>query len=290
MTTRLRGSLRNAVLAALAATTTALALATPASAQPGAVEYVNLGDSFSAGSGVFPTAPGQPLQCWQSERNFAHIVAAELNYRLTDVSCGGAKTEDFYAPQYSGTRAQLDALSPSTELVTVMIGGNNNNTFGGAMASCIAAAATNPGAHNPCQARYGDSLTEPVVSRTYPALVRALDDIHARAPYAHVVIVGYPWLLPPSGGCFPQPIAPGDVPYLRDLQATLNDAVRRAAAETGTTFVDTAAVSEGRDSCQPVGERWIEPMLFATQPVPVHPNADGEQALAREVISAIENN
>ncbi|MDH6677279.1 lysophospholipase L1-like esterase [Rhodococcus sp. LBL1] len=293
MTTNSGGNLRRTVVAALtaalAATTPALALAAPASAQPGGIEYVNLGDSFSAGSGVFPVVSELPPECWQSERNFAHIVAAELGYRLTDVSCGGAKTEDFYRPQYSGTGAQLDALSPATEVVTVMIGGNNNDTFAGAMASCIGAAVTNPGAYDPCKARYGDSLSEPVVSQTYPALVRALYDIHARAPHARVFVVGYPWLMPPSDGCFQEPIAPGDVPYLRDLQATLNDAARRAAAETGTTFVDMAAVSEGMDSCGPVGQRWIEPMLFSTQLVPVHPNADGERALAREVINAIEN-
>jgi hypothetical protein len=248
---------------------------------------VNLGDSFSAGSGVSPMAATQVAKCWQSEQNFSHLIARQLGYRLTDVSCGGAKTQDFYAPQYEGTRAQLDALTPTTELVTLMIGGNNN-TFAGAMASCIGAMVSSPGAAEPCRMRYAASLAEPVETQTYPALVKALSDIHDRAPRARVIIAGYPWLLPASGSCGPQmPIAAGDVPYLRALQAKLNDAIRRAAQETGTTFVDMSEVSEGRDGCKPVGERWIEPMLFATQPVPVHPNAAGERALAAEMLKAI---
>ncbi|MFC7449841.1 SGNH/GDSL hydrolase family protein [Rhodococcus daqingensis] len=279
---------RRLILAA-SALAAALGLVSPAAAAPAQpVEYVNLGDSFSAGSGVYPVVPMAVSQCMQSERNFSHIVAQELGYHLTDVSCGGAKTEDFYAPQHPGTRAQLDALTPTTELVTLMIGGNNNNTFGGAMASCIGAMITRPGALDPCRAQYGASLSEPIETQTYPALVKALGDIRAKSPRAQIVIAGYPWLLPASGSCAPQmPIAPGDVPYLRDLQATLNDTVRRAAQETGATFVDMSQVSEGRDGCKPVGERWIEPMLFATQPVPVHPNADGERALAVEVLKAI---
>ncbi|WP_245815947.1 SGNH/GDSL hydrolase family protein [Rhodococcus maanshanensis] len=266
----------------------AVGLVSPAAAAPQPLEYVNLGDSFSAGSGVYPVVPTAVSQCMQSERNFSHIVAQQLGHRLTDVSCGGAKTGDFYAPQYPGTRAQLDALTPTTELVTLMIGGNNNNTFAGAMATCIGAMVSSPVAQAPCQAQHGAKLAEPIETQTYPALVKALSDIHDRSPQARVFIAGYPWLLPASGSCYPQmPVAAGDVPYLRALQAKLNDAVRRAAKETGATFVDMSQVSEGRDGCKPVGERWIEPMLFATQPVPVHPNADGERAIAAEMLKAI---
>ncbi|MFE3290555.1 SGNH/GDSL hydrolase family protein [Rhodococcus sp. NPDC059234] len=291
---RLKAGVRRfvATAAALAAVTGVASGATasasaPADHAPG-LEYVNLGDSFSAGSGVFPIVPDQEPKCWQSQRDFSHVVAAQLGYRLTDVSCGGATTEDFYGAQHDGMRPQLEALTPTTELVSLMIGGNNNGTFAGAMATCIRAMATHPGAFEPCRAQYGTSLTDPIVDKTYPALVTALRDIHAKSPRAHVVIVGYPWVLPASGGCFPQmPVAEGDVRYLRDMQAMLNDAVERAAAETGSTFVDMSQVSDGHDACKPVGQRWVEPMLNTTQPIPVHPNADGERALADRVIAAI---
>ena len=83
------------------------------------------------------------------------------------------------------------------------------------------------------------------------------------------------------------PVAEGDVPYLRGVQATLNDAVRWAAKATGVTFVDLSRVSEGHDACQPIGVRWIEPVLLGTNPVIVHPNALGEAQMAAQALAAL---
>ena len=83
------------------------------------------------------------------------------------------------------------------------------------------------------------------------------------------------------------PVAVGDVPYLRSLQTTLNDAVRRAAAATGVTYVDMNRVSEGHDACQPLGVRWIEPVLQGTNPVVVHPNALGEREMAAQALRVL---
>ena len=118
--------------------------------------------------------------------------------------------------------------------------------------------------------------------------MKALQAVHAKAPNAKVAILGYPWILPPTGGCFDKmPVAEGDVPYLRDEQATLNDAVKRAAAATGSTYVDMSTVSEGHDACQPIGTRWIEPVLQGTNPVIVHPNALGEQQMAAQAMKVL---
>jgi hypothetical protein len=77
------------------------------------------------------------------------------------------------------------------------------------------------------------------------------------------------------------------VPYVDAIEATLNDAVRRAAATAGVTYVDLSAVSAGHDACQPVGVRWIEPVLFGTNPVIVHPNALGESRMAAQTIQVL---
>ena len=91
-----------------------------------------------------------------------------------------------------------------------------------------------------------------------------------------------------TGGCFDRmPVAVGDVPYLRGVQATLNDAIRRAAKATGVTFVDLSRVSEGHDACQPIGVRWIEPILQGTNPVVVHPNALGEAQMAARTMAVL---
>jgi hypothetical protein len=82
-------------------------------------------------------------------------------------------------------------------------------------------------------------------------------------------------------------VAEGDVPYLRGIQATLNDAVRRAAAATGATYVNMNRVSNGHDACKPIGVRWVEPVLQGTNPVVVHPNALGESRMAAQAITVL---
>lgn len=249
--------------------------------------YVNLGDSYSAGTGVRPLVEDSPLQCQRSSSNFAHVLAQRRGLALDDVSCAGATTSDFFAAQYFGVDPQLDALGEGTRIVTLMIGGNDGDIFSGTIADCGEVAAADPtGA--PCRARYGDSFVRRVQSSTYPALVSALNAVAGRAPNARVVVVGYPWILPDTTGCYPtMRIAAGDVAYIRDLQATLNRAVARAATETGATFVDMSTVSEGHDACQPEGVRWIEPQVGSSAPVKVHPNVDGQRAIADQVGAAL---
>jgi lysophospholipase L1-like esterase len=275
---------RRLVVSVLAALAVVLGLAAPASATPRPPQppdYVALGDSYSAASGVLPPDPTAAPQCLRSLRNYPHVLAAQLGARLTDVTCGGADTTDFAGEQYPGVAPQLAALSAETDLVTMTIGGNDSSVFINSILQCGTAAALTLGTGSPCADRYGSSFEDTVRDSTYPALVQALSAVRAAAPHARVAILGYPSILPATAGCYPvMPVASGDVPYLRSLQATLNDAVRRAARATGVTYVDMTAVSEGHDACQPIGVRWIEPVLAGTNPVIVHPNALGEQVMA----------
>jgi hypothetical protein len=275
-------------LATLAVTTvaalTAVAGAAPTQAAKGPLRYVALGDSYSAASGVFPPDPTSP-QCARSTVNYPHLIAAKTGARLADVTCGAAQTKDYWQSQFPGVAPQLDALTRRTQLVTMTIGGNDNNTFIGAIAECGAAGLSTAGQGSPCKDKYGNQFSHDIRTKTYPALVRALRAVHRRAPHARVAILGYPWILPPTGGCFDKmPVATGDVPYLRGVQATLNNAVRRAAGVTGSRYVDFSRVSEGHDACQPSGVRWIEPVLQGTNPVVVHPNALGERHMARHTM------
>jgi lysophospholipase L1-like esterase len=260
-----------------------VAAASPAQAQAEPLNYVALGDSYSAASGVLPPDPTAPLLCLRSARNYPHVIAAETGAGLVDVTCGAAETRHFTTAQYPGAAPQVDALGGETDLVTMTIGGNDSGVFIGAILACGLAGIGTLGHGSPCADRYGSSFEDTVRSTTYPSLVSALGAVRARAPRAEVAILGYPWILPATVGCFDRmPVARGDVPYLRSLQATLNDAIRRAAAATGTTYVDLSQASEGHDACQPLGVRWIEPVLQTTNPVVVHPNALGETAMATE--------
>lgn len=264
-----------------------LALALVAPASQAALRYVALGDSYSAASGVLPLDPFAP-QCLRSSRNYPHVIAAASGAQLKDVTCGAAETGDYFESQYPGVAPQLDAVKPDTQLVTMTIGGNDSGVFIETILSCGSAGLTTLGQGSPCKDRYGSSFEDTIDNTTFPSLVRALDAVQAKAPAAEVAILGYPWIMPASGGCFTKmPIAEGDVPYVRGIQATLNDAVRRAAAATGATYVDLNAVSEGHDACQPIGIRWVEPVLQGTNPVIVHPNALGESRMAAQTMSVL---
>ncbi len=268
----------------------AFAFAAQASAATAApLRYVALGDSYSAASGVLPPDLSAPLQCLRSTRNYPHVIAAATGAQLDDVTCGAAETNDYFEPQYPGMAPQLDAVKNDTQLVTMTIGGNDSGVFIGAILSCGSAGVLSLGQGSPCKDRYGTSFEDTIRNTTYPALVNALSAVRAKAPRARVAILGYPWIMPASGpGCFAKmPIAKGDVAYVRGIQATLNDAVRRAAAATGSTYVNMNAASEGHDACQPIGTRWVEPVLQGTNPVIVHPNALGESEMAARTISVL---
>jgi hypothetical protein len=282
---RPRTQIRHAVASVLVALA-ALAFAIPAQAA-GSLRYVALGDSYSAASGVLPVDLSAP-QCLRSLRNYPQVIAGATGAQLKDVTCGAAETSDFFESQYPGTAPQLDAVAPDTQLVTMTIGGNDSGVFIDAILSCGAAGLSTLGQGSPCKDRYGSSFEDTINTTTYPALVKALDAVRAKAPPAQIAILGYPWIMPSSGGCFTKmPVAKGDVPYVRGIQATLNDAVRRAAAATGSTYVDLNAVSDGHDACKPIGVRWVEPVLQGTNPVIVHPNALGESAMAAQTMTVL---
>ncbi len=267
---------------------TAGLVSAPSSTAATPLSYVAVGDSYSAASGVLPLDPTAYPGCARSTRNYPHLIAARTGATLKDVTCGGAETKDYRASQFPGVAPQLDALSRGTQLVTMTIGGNDSGVFIGSIAKCGAAGLSTAGQGSPCKDRYGSSFEDTIRSTTYPSLVKALQDVHARAPKATVSILDYPWIVPTSGRCFPQlPIADGDVPYLRSLQTTLNDAVRRAAAVTGSRYVTFAQVSEGHDACKALGTRWIEPVVGTTNPVIVHPNALGESKMADQTMAVL---
>jgi lysophospholipase L1-like esterase len=260
--------------------------ADPATAAP--LRYVALGDSYSAASGVLPPDPSAPPECLRSILNYPHVIAGSTGAALTDVTCGAADTSDYFEAQYPGVPPQLEAVRSDTQLVTMTIGGNDSNVFIETILSCGSLGVLSLGQGSPCKDRYGSSFEDTIRNTTYPSLVRALQAVRVKAPRARVAILGYPWIMPPSGGCFDKmPIASGDVPYVRGIQATLNDAVRRAAAATGATYVNLNTVSEGHDACQPTGVRWIEPVLQGTNAVIVHPNALGEREMAARTIAAL---
>jgi lysophospholipase L1-like esterase len=283
--TRIR---RLAIVAAFGAIVALALAAQGAQAASSPLRYVALGDSYSAASGVLPPDSSAPPQCLRSTLNYPHVIAGTTGAQLTDVTCGAAETSDFFESQSPGVPPQLEALKKDTQLVTMTIGGNDGGVFINTVIDCGTAGLSTLGQGSPCKDRYGSSFEDTINTTTYPSLVKALKAVRAKAPRAKVAILGYPWIMPETGGCFDKmPIAQGDVPYVRGIQATLNNAVRRAAAATGATYVNFSRVSNGHDACQPIGVRWVEPVFQGTNPVIVHPNALGESEMAAQTMTVL---
>ncbi|WP_031027874.1 SGNH/GDSL hydrolase family protein [Streptomyces albus] len=288
------------VRAALAAgvalpTTAALALAaapSAAAAEGGAAgtaavaHYVALGDSYTSGPGV----PDQTDQnCARSNRNYPSLAAAQLSPgAFTDVSCGGATTEEMTKPQ--GTAPpQFDALDKNTDLVTVGIGGNDIG-FADIVTRCVILGALVPNG-SPCKSSYSLGGADQLAARiqqTAPKIDAVLRGIRDRAPGARVLVVGYPALLPEDGSNCPAVVslAKGDTPWLRDTEKRLNSMLAERAAAGGAEYVDTYTGSVGHDLCKPQGTRWVEP-LQAVDGSGFHPNSAGDRAMSQALLAAV---
>ncbi|MGV9245782.1 SGNH/GDSL hydrolase family protein [Streptomyces sp. NPDC003710] len=250
-------------------------------------EYVALGDSYASA----PVIPDEvDANCKRSDHNYPSLVAAYARAGLRDVTCSGATTAEMTAPQGTAP-AQFAALGRRTDLVTVSIGGNDVG-FTTVLGTCARLTASDPtGA--PCRAFFTDGghdrLTE-TVERTAPKIARVIRGVRQRSPHARILVVGYPDLFPENGvGCTSGsvPFAAGDFPYLRDKEKELNRMLAGEAYRHGAGYVDTYAPTIGHDLCRPTGQRWIETLSPATPAAPLHPNAEGEQAMAAAVEHAL---
>ena len=241
---------RQLALALVCAILTATVAAQAAQATSSPLRYVALGDSYSAASGVLPPDLSAPPQCLRSILNYPHVIAHQTGAQLIDVTCGAADTSHFFSSQYQGVAPQLDAVKKDSHLVTMTIGGNDSGVFINSILACGTAGRRPSGRAARARTAMDRRSKDTIRSTTYPSLVKALRAVRAKAPRAKVGILGYPWIMPATGGCFDKmPVAQGDVPYVRGIQATLNDAVRRAAAATGATYVNFNTVSNGHDAC-----------------------------------------
>jgi len=255
--------------------------------------YVALGDSFTASPLTHQQGGTPAVGCLRSAQDYPALVAAALRpASFVNVSCFGASTTDMTHRQRAAGELQppqLSALSAADSLVTVQVGGDDIGV-GRIVTTCAALSLTSPSG-DPCRQHYTAGGTDQLaraVTQTAPKVASVLEAIRQRAPHARVLLVGYPQILPASGnGCWPEvAVSRGDVPYLRGIETQLNTALAAAAAAHGVTFVNTYEASAGHDACQRPGVKWVEGLIPTSLAVPFHPNALGEQAMAREVVAA----
>jgi hypothetical protein len=254
------------------------------SAAGAAISYVAMGDSYTSGPGITPYAPAAPPECGQSELSYPYLTAAALKLSLTDVSCGGAKTENFTVAQYPDQPPQFDALSASTEVVSLGMGGNDGNLFETLLVGCTEAGIYHSSEKSPCKDEYKGLVTSTLAADQGP-FEAALAEIHVLSPKAKVFVVGYPEIAPKDGVCGEQfPWTKDDLKWFRNSVEKVGDAdLKKEAKANGAIFVETFKPSEGHNACEPVGVRWIEPVFGSLTGVAVHPNALGQENDAFDV-------
>lgn len=219
--------------------------------------YVAIGDSYSAGFGI-PTmtyAGG----CYRSTNDYPSILAASLGIAThDDVTCSGATLANTLTAQSTSVTPQFDALKDDTDLVTVGLGANQGNLFNALVVACPSLRPRNAAGH-PCQDSAdssGSDVLYALADQTGTAMRDVLAGVHARSPHALVVVVGYPRLAPSSGMCAALPLAAGDYAYVNSVLKRLDDNLARAAAATGSKYVDMWTPSAGHDICARVP--WVQ--------------------------------
>jgi lysophospholipase L1-like esterase len=254
---------------------------------------VALGDSYTAGA-LLPLDPhAKPPGCLRSAKAYPVLVAHALGAPLVNVACANAGVKEMTGAQQTyleGTNpAQLTALAPDDRLVLLTLGGDDMG-FLNVLKECMALSFTRPWG-SPCQAHYASGGTDQLaasVTAEAPKMARVLSAIAERAPRARVVVVGYPDMFPPSGGCWPAvPITNGDIAYLRGIEAKANAMLAATAKAAGATFVNTYAPTTGHDFCQSASVRDVEGLLPGSLALPFHPNARGQAAMAAAVLKAL---
>ena len=278
------------------------AAAVPAAVEPDAIEYVALGDSYAAGVGLKP-ATGSPVAgCLQSELDYPHTVATELGLDLVDVTCSGAETKNLIARKQKtsdGTApVQSDALSDSTRLVTITIGGNDLN-FIDLAGTCVALSRSGPiisadalncrdqleSADEPPEQRIETDVVGDAGDTSSSGLTAAFAAVREKAPNAEVVVVGYPSIMPdeantPASGCYRAeisgsslatlkidngfPFTDTDVAYIRSLQEKLDQATADAAEAAGFTYVSLLATTAAHSACQTNGTAFVNGITFTS--------------------------
>jgi len=274
----------------------ALVAAPAADAASSLGTYVALGDSYTSGP-LIPNQHGDPIDCGRSDHNYPSFVANALQPKnFVDVSCGSAETKDMTAPQTGlpagGTNPpQFNALTKSTDLVTIGIGGNDAGLVG-VGEECGALDIQSGGMGTPCQEHYttgGKDQIAEKIEAARPKVAAVLKGIHDRSPHARVAIAGYPHVTPPNGeSCFPVvPLTAGDLHYFDLLLIRINKMIEDEAIANDAEYIDTYKDSGGHDVCKLPPVRWFEGLVPTMPAYPLHPNQLGEESMGRSALAVL---
>jgi lysophospholipase L1-like esterase len=237
-----------------------IAAASPAANAVSAAHYVALGDSYSSGVGAgdYISSSGS---CERSYKAYPEQWAdGSSPASFVSVACSGAKTSDVLA-------SQVSALTTSTTLVSITIGGNDAG-FATVMETCVLSPT------GVCLAAV--SAAEAYVTYELPArLDTTLATIRADAPAAKIVVLDYPefYDLSKSSSCIG--LSTQDRTALDQGADALDKAISTAAAAYRDTFADVRSQFAGHEICD--SSSWINSVDWFSLGDSYHPTAAGQE-------------
>ncbi|SHG64383.1 GDSL-like Lipase/Acylhydrolase family protein [Jatrophihabitans endophyticus] len=235
-----------------------LALASPVAAAA-AVHYVALGDSYSSGVGAgdYVDSSGS---CDRSTNAYSQVWAdAHSPASYTSVACSGATTADVVADQ-------LSALSATTTLVSITIGGNDED-FAGVMKDC------NLKSDDTCVSEI-DAAEADARSALSGKLDSLFAQIRDRSPDAELVVLNYPDFYDLDADCVG--LSQTKRTKIDEGIDVLSTVLSGAASRAGATFADVRPAFAGHEICD--DNRWLHSVNFADFGISYHPTEDGHRS------------
>jgi lysophospholipase L1-like esterase len=232
------------------------------------VDYVALGDSYSSGVGAggYDSASGD---CKRSTRAYPALwKAANSPASFAFTACSGARTGDV-------TAGQLGPLNSATDLVSISVGGNDAG-FADVMTTCVLQSEATCLSRIATARAYVDSTLPGKLDSVYGA-------ISAKAPSAHVVVLGYPRFYKLGGGCVAG-LSEKERSAINGAADHLNAATAKRAADHGFTFGDVTSTFTGHEICS--GSAWLHSVNWLNIGESYHPTAAGQSGGYLPVLDA----
>jgi lysophospholipase L1-like esterase len=260
---------RSATAFAAAGSAFALSVAAAGAAHAAAGGYVALGDSYSSGVGAgnYTSSSGS---CDRSTNAYSQLwTNANSPSSFTFVACSGATTSDVLS-------SQISALSSSTTLVSITIGGNDVG-FSSVMETCVLDSTSS------CV-----SAVDTAESEAQTQLPAKLDAVYAAikadAPNARVVVLDYPefYDLSQSSTCIG--LSTTDRTDLNQAADILDGVIKTEAAKYGDVFADVRSAFSGHEICD--SNSWLHSVNFLDIDESYHPTASGQSGAYYPVFSA----
>lgn len=279
--------------------------------EPPSAKLVAMGDSFSSGEGnpLFEVGTNQDgvNECHRSFQAYPRLLQADLDFESTAfVACSGATTNDILGiaedddPKGKWNEpTQIDALTSSTEIVTITIGGNDVG-FGDFAYACLFPIG---GVCDEFTNIYDDTVWK--ISNELPdKLENVYSTILNEAENADIYVLGYPQIAPyksisdpfdqDCGGLYDEfPNNWGDARAAHAITELLNGAVEDAVETVNNrylsnrlTFVPVSGGAfTGHDACS--SDSYFNGIVLPDTEYSVHPNADGQLAYKGDLVDAM---